>query len=141
MYPPPLPRKKLSAITIIFRITVGFLGALFVVAIISMPKNGYQAPAEAKSQSPSERILHDGDKGIARIATPCMRTAADLDEVMKWASRDDTEEMARTVVTRNGAILTVGSAFKVLDSGLLHSKIRIIKSDRECWVVPEATRQ
>lgn len=85
---------------------------------------------------------HIGDKVIlADKVAVCGSSPAALDEVTKWLVRGDKEEAARVIVRTGSALVQEGAYVKILDLGIMRSKIRIIKTNRECWVATEVTQR
>jgi hypothetical protein len=85
---------------------------------------------------------HVGDKVIvADKVAVCGSTPAALDEVTKWLVRSDKEEAARALLHSGSTLIQEGAYIKILDLGIMRSKIRIIKTDKECWVATEVTQR
>jgi hypothetical protein len=87
--------------------------------------------------------VHPGELAIARQNSICGSSVQALDEMVKWAVRGDEREMFRVLVTTGSSMWTTGSSAKVLDvGGFLYSRtrIRILKTQRECWVPSEAVQ-
>lgn len=91
-------------------------------------------PSETKRPTPAKL----GELVTLSVTTICMPTKEGLDEIVKWAVRKDTEEMARTMLRDGGSLINSGETVKVLDPGILHTKIRA--STGECWATPETIR-
>jgi hypothetical protein len=66
----------------------------------------------------------------------CLDTKDGLDEAMQWWSKD-REEVARAIIKHGGQILKPDQRIKILDFGLIRAKVRVLSTDRECWVVRE----
>ena len=66
-------------------------------------------------------------------------TEEGFDNVSKWLARKDTNEASRALLKDGGSFVSAGQDLKILDTGLMKSKVRIISTDRECWIVREAT--
>jgi hypothetical protein len=60
--------------------------------------------------------------------------------MLKWLVKNDREEIARVMLRTNSRVLSTGELVKILDSGILATKVRVIKTDQECWTTPEAVR-
>jgi hypothetical protein len=89
---------------------------------------------QAKRPTPAKL----GELVTLSAATICMPTKEGLDEIVKWAVAKDTKEMARTMLRDGGSLINAGETVKVLDPGILHTKIRA--STGECWATPETIR-
>lgn len=107
----------------------------------STPAMPRRAPA-----TPSHLSVHPvlpGELVVARQNSICGSSVQAFDEMIKWAVRGDQREMFRVLVTTGSSMWTTGSSAKVLDvGGFLYSrtKIRILKTGRECWVPSEAVQ-
>ena len=116
--------------------------AIFVVIVSS--QRGYHA--ESKAQPALEHqssLAQPGDVVVARSASLCGSSPEAFDELVKWAVRKDTQEVYRTLLRTGSSLWTKGSEAKVLDRGGFmygRTKIRILKTQRECWVPSEAVQ-
>lgn len=69
----------------------------------------------------------------------CMDTKEGLDEATKWYGVD-RGEVLRAMLKHGGEILAPGARIKLLDPGILRARVRVLESERECWVVQELVR-
>ena len=84
-----------------------------------------------------------GELVVARQSSICGSSVQAFDEMIKWSVQGDQHEMFRVLVTTGSSMWTAGSQAKVLDrGGFMHgrTKIRILKTQRECWVPSEAVQ-
>jgi hypothetical protein len=84
-----------------------------------------------------------GELVVARQNSICGSSVQAFDEMIKWAVRRDEREMFRVLLTTGSSVWTTGSQAKVLDRGGFmygRTKIRILKTQRECWVPSEAVQ-
>ena len=124
------------------------VGVSLVVFVASRSQRQPTAPTHATPRqaepAPAPVSVHPaqpGDLVVARKNSICGSSVQAFDDMIKWAVRGDEREMFRVLVTTGSSMWTTGSSAKVLDTGgLLYSrtKIRIIKTQRECWVQSEA---
>lgn len=101
----------------------------------------------------------DGGYVVIQKGWPCGSSKNALSEITKWAVQKDTAEMARTMAITGSALLIPGTRVKILDTGFMSSKIRIIRmgdpadsglsgksslyygfAGQECWAPSEAVR-
>jgi hypothetical protein len=75
------------------------------------------------------------------VYLPCGSTTEALSELTKWASANDWNEVKRTVSETGSTLLYNGYRVKMLDRGILKSRVRVLRDDKECWVVSDALRQ
>jgi hypothetical protein len=75
------------------------------------------------------------------VYLPCGSTTEALSELTKWASANDWNEVKRTVSKTGSTLLYNGYRVKMLDRGILKSRVRVLRDDKECWVVSDALRQ
>jgi hypothetical protein len=90
-----------------------------------------------------ESLAQPGSVVVARSASLCGSSPEAFDEMVKWAVRKDTREVYRTLVRTASSVWTEGSEAKVLERGGFmygRTKIRILKTQRECWVPSEAVQ-
>jgi hypothetical protein len=90
-----------------------------------------------------ESRAQPGDVVVARSTSLCGSSPEAFDEMVKWAVQKDTQEMYRTLLRTGSSVWTEGSEAKVMDRGGFmygRTKIRIIKTQRECWVPSEAVQ-
>ena len=71
----------------------------------------------------------------------CGSSPAALDEMIKWATLKDQQEVIRTLIKTGSTRVTPGTRVKVLDyQGFSKLKVRIlggVATGVECWVDPE----
>lgn len=68
----------------------------------------------------------------------CVGTKRGLDEALRWYRLGDGEEVVRTFLAHGGGqILRPGTKVKVLEPGISRTKIRVLNTSRECWVIRE----
>lgn len=133
------------------------LGLLFVVGIFTsrIKRSADTAPqlptgilgstqplTSAPTAPPKEHSADIGETFSMRRPAVCGDTPEGLDEITKWLGRNDREEAARAMLRHGGAIIDKDQSVKVLDrTGFLvqRSKIRILKTDHECWLDTELT--
>jgi len=108
---------------------------------------GYCASIMRNSQTSATTTAQNGDTVTIRLESdnvylPCGSTAETLDELIKWSSiTPDMSEVTRIVVTTGSVLLNNRDVVKVIDRGFVKSKIRVLASDKECWVPTEAIRK
>lgn len=66
----------------------------------------------------------------------CLDSREGLDEALDLAGKD-AEEVLRTILKYGGEVLRPGMKVKILDPGIMRTKVRALSSGRECWVVRE----
>jgi len=117
---------------------VGMLAA-FIHAIA--PVAGARVLPETPSPSvPVAHVNHSGDVVTVQENSLCGSTPGALDEMYRWAVRGDKTEAARVAINTHSTAVKGGDTVKILEIGFIHSKIRILRSERECWVVSELVR-
>jgi hypothetical protein len=113
--------------------------AFTAILVVMVSSRRAVQPAPEYHESPAQ----PGDLVVARSTSLCGSSPEAFDEMVRWAVQKDTQEMYRTLLRTGSSVWTVGSEAKVLDrSGLMYgrTKIRIIKTQRECWVPSEAVQ-
>ena len=145
---------------------IGWGFGLIVVAITcvsvvhhtsSPPSSGGSStsaePRPASTTSPSTTTAGIGDVVMVHPGYwVCGSTKEALDEMVKWAVRNDNDEMLRTMQrTHSFAFVPAGFQVKILDSGVATRKVRVTgwldpddgrihaypeekRIGRECWV-------
>ena len=101
-----------------------------VIQATEHPKREPQRPKRGAIVSPNAGYL-----------PICVDSRDGLDEAIGWQLAHDTGEIMRTVLKYGGQAVGIEDKMKVLDPGLGMTKVRIISTDRECYVVSELTLQ
>lgn len=134
--------------------TVGCIGCLGLIVLlvgigVLLPKrdssNVPSKPAlptatklqSERSKAPRESSvgsLSDGDIGRIVGTVPCGATKEALDEIYKWGELRDKEEFIRTIAKTGSVIAEPGMQAKVLDRGIIRTKVRLLDSGTECWI-------
>jgi hypothetical protein len=107
---------------------------------------GTSAPPSSPSNSGT---AHTGETVTVGGNRPwiCGSTKEAFDDAMKWATLNDTPEVAHSLARTHSTLLTPGTRVKVLDSTMFTRKVRVLGTDKlsallppnkECWVVFEA---
>lgn len=120
--------------------------------VLGVPVIYFLYEASQPSTTPNTGAVHAGilaqegqEVTIAlesnNVYVPCGSTPEALSEMMKWGSANDWDEVKRTGIKTDSTLLYNGDHVKVLDRGLLRSKVRVLQSDKECWVVSEILRR
>ena len=139
----PRPAKSpVALVLVVMMVVMGF--ALYFLA--EHAKDTY-APDDAGGARGSETPPLSGSEPPAIGATVvvkstwiCMPTKDGLDEIIKWSVAKDSQEMFRTMLAGGGSIVEAGDSIKLLDRGIIRSRVRVLKTGRECWVPAEAAR-
>jgi hypothetical protein len=164
--PAPRPFGRVTPTKVIFALIVVALTYVSVVHHTSSPpssggRSTSPEPRPASTTSPNATAAGIGDVVMVRPGYwVCGSTKEALDEMVKWAVRNDNDEMLRTMQrTHSFAFVPQGFQVKILDSGVATRKVRVTgwldpddgrihaypeekRIGRECWVASEAvTRQ
>jgi hypothetical protein len=70
-----------------------------------------------------------------------MATEHGFSEMIKWEAAGDSSEVERAAKRFGGTFVEKGEMLKVLDVGFLKRRVRLVKSDYECWVIAEMTER
>lgn len=114
--------------------------ALLLITLSVQKKIIMSTPVDP-ADGTSRTRLTEGSIVNAKRPTICADTEKGFDEVIRWAARNDTEEMTRALLRYGGAFVKIGDKVKILDLGILKERVRILKTGRECWLVREAIDQ
>ena len=164
--PAPRPFGRVTPTKVIFALIVVALTYVSVVHHTSSPpssggRSTSPEPRPASTTSPNATAAGIGDVVMVHPGYwVCGSTKEALDEMVKWAVRNDNDEMLRTMQrTHSFAFVPQGFQVKILDSGVATRKVRVTgwldpddgrihaypeekRIGRECWVASEAvTRQ
>lgn len=132
---------------------------VIVALMLTMALVFYTAPDGSASsqvtpaaQATKPRELINPGKGIrpnvGAVISPnseytpaiCMDTAAGMDEAFKWINRRDMGELARTMIQHGGQLVEASDKIKILQTGIVKTKVRVIRTRRECYVASEVVR-
>jgi len=126
---------RLTPGKVIFCLIVVFLVCAFFIGNTPSPE-----ASKSSSPSPSHHSVGDTTTVVTGDVDnyPCGSTTAALDEMIKWATLKDSQEIARTIIKTDSTVLPSGTRVKVLDyEGFSKLKIRILGGTAtgvECWV-------
>jgi hypothetical protein len=81
-----------------------------------------------------------GEVVANKAPTVCMDTPEGFNEAIRWSNRGDFKEVLRTIRTHGGQLLAAGARMKILDTGILKTRVRITETDRECYVAAELAK-
>lgn len=127
------------------------------LTIALVPQRG-TPPAGPSPHAVAQRDrVQPGDMVIARNGAVCGSSVEAFDQLVKWAAQHNEREMLRVLTSTRSSLWTVGSEAKVLDTGFTYferpndqgavetrrmprTKIRILKTQRDCWVPSEAVQ-
>lgn len=186
--PPSVPRAQKPGVSVAAVIVCSLVLGLGLLSVFHRTSRRTEDPANRSAEDPvaiQNRILagsHDGYlkalNGKSPVASPppvatstsageyvivykpwpCGSSKDALSEITKWAVRNDTREMAIAMARTGSALLIPGTRIKILDTGIMSSKVRIVRmgdlassglsgsskyygfSGQECWVHSEAVR-
>ena len=139
-------KRVFKWIGIIFGAWIGLVflfGVGMALKIVPAPAPTATATDSAPAAEP-DRIPQMGEIIAANRTVFCGSTPEAFDEMMNWATRGDAQEMTRVLLRTGSSMLQKGAQAKVLDvGGFMYGRtlVRIIETDRECWVISEAVRQ
>ncbi len=119
--------------------SAGFVGCLVILAIMVIAGWWGLRPSSQIPSPPARRA--PGSITNIDAPTACFPTEAGLDVFTRSAARGDREEAARTVINHRGQMLDKGYAVKVLDLGVLTSRIRLTDTGAECFVATDLLRR
>jgi len=123
--------------------------AALCFAFLVMCSMGSQNPTDALKKEDGPRPWSGGGSNPstfgARVSMTsdgyCAPTPEALTAFVRWQNRKDPEEMMRVVRGHpGGRLFEAREAAKVLDPGVLQSRVRLLRDDLECWVIPEVYR-
>jgi hypothetical protein len=136
-------RPALKWIAIAFGVWIGLVILISIGLVLKVIPAPQQGVAQNRAPKPS-RSPRIGEIVVANRTSFCGSTPAAFDEMMNWATRRDTDEMTRVLLRTGSSILKKGSRAKILDiGGFMFGRtfVRILDTDRECWVISEAVQQ
>jgi hypothetical protein len=119
------------------RFLMVLIGGLIFVLLVVIALFSPQATTTTHATS----TVRPGDVIVAHDNSICGSSVQAYDDMVKWAVRGDEREMLRVLVLTGSSMWTTGSQAKVLDVGgfmFSRTKIRILETQRECWVPSEA---
>jgi hypothetical protein len=93
-----------------------------------------------ESSRPSGPVGAIVKPNAAYVPAICMDTDEGLSEALKWAGRKDIGEIFRVMGRLGGQFVNEADQLKILDTGFLKTKVRVLRTDRECYVVSEVVR-
>jgi hypothetical protein len=118
------------------RTTMG-CALLMVLLFVALVVSSLVSPQGNKPVAVQVTHAALGDTVSASIPAVCMNTERGFEEIVKWATVNDTEEMTRAMLRYGGMFIARGDLVKVIDSGFAKRRVRVLKTGRECWVVSE----
>jgi hypothetical protein len=95
---------------------------------------------------------HPGDVAVIHASYACAPSEQAFDEIEKWVERNDMGEVRRLMLRTHSFILRPDTEVKVLETGLLRYKVRVVgqlgegddvgdpRLYRECWTSGDAVR-
>jgi hypothetical protein len=91
------------------------------------------------------RMANEGDEVTVQIDdggwVPCGTTTEAYHEMVKWGEKNDREEVGRMALQTGSTVLNVGDRVKVLERGVLLTKVRKLSTGIECWTAPNILRK
>lgn len=116
------------------RFTIGCLVVFIVAAGVSVIGTLFQ------KNNPAPQLVKEGDVVSTKKDSFCGSSPEALDDMVKWAARGDVQEALRVMLKTRSSLVGKGDTVKILDVGIIRTKVRQLKTDRECWLIPEAVR-
>src|SRR5258706_8408710 len=118
------------------------IAALVILALAGSqggtPPSDGTSTVTATNAAPVSRGVHTGDTVTVRGSWPCGSSPAALDEMTRWLVRRDSREAARVAIETGSSIVEAGDEVEDLDLGFMRTKLRVLRTDTQCWVVSEA---
>jgi len=86
------------------------------------------------------QMVQDGAIVASTETSFCGSSKDALEEMTKWAIRGDAEKGVSVMIGTRSVFLDQGEVVKVLERTPTATKVRILKSGNECWVLSEAVK-
>jgi hypothetical protein len=143
--PPKQPTDYSSLQKPVLFVCFATLGSIVVALVLAATVGGDSAKqtqrrTQAITPQVSSHVNHSGDSLRVQGNALCGSTQEALDEMFKWALRGDKSEAALVAIRTHSTAVKDGDDIKILDLGFMHTKIRIFRTGRECWVASEIAR-
>lgn len=122
---------------------MGMRGIGLTTVLVALMSSGCGGSSGAASTGkPNEvDIIGTGRTVAIKQALFCGADTDALDEIAKWSARGDAEEVTRTLLRTGSDFVPSGEQVKVLDLGVLSTRVRVLSKGRECFVSTELLRE
>lgn len=129
------------------RYAIGFVS--LIALFLGVSTIFYQANPNAADATTT---VHPGDILLIRQTFARSPSEQAFDEIEKWVLRNDLDEVRRLMLRTHSFILRPDTQVKVLETGLLRAKVRVVgqlgegndvgdaRLDRDCWTDGGALR-
>jgi hypothetical protein len=122
-----------------FGVGIGIVALVLVlIVVIARMSRSPVSSDPGNTPPPHGERPTEGSIVAARAKAICSDTEKGYEEVGKWQSRGDNEEVARALLRYGGVIVAAGESLKVLERGFLKHRVRVVRTGHECWVTRAA---
>jgi hypothetical protein len=123
-------------------VVLGLVGVAIVInLLLSVFGNNTGTVGDLNNTRTPTQFADIGETFTMKKPTVCGDTKEGFDEIVKWLALNDNQEAGRAMLKYGGSFINAGDKVKVLDTAFTVVKVRILKSDHECWTVREATER